>query len=141
MKDDIRVELEATRARFHTLLDSISDGALQQPSSNPAWTNEEILFHIALGFFLLPSLIPLVRLFSRLPQPFSKIFAWLLNTSIFVFNWANALGPRVGGRVFTRTALGQLFDRVLARTLRTLDRMPEYELRRGMFFPYKSLSE
>jgi hypothetical protein len=137
MKDSIRLELTAAQATFHALLDGLSEEVLQRPSNNPAWTNKQMLFHMALGFFLLPSLIPLVRVFGRLPPSVSKAFALLLNVSTVPFNWMNALGPRMGARVFTRTALSKVFDWVIGRIIRRLNAIPEHELQRGMYFPYK----
>jgi hypothetical protein len=136
-KDTLRAELEATRVAFHALLDSLSDDQLRKQSTNPAWTNQQLLFHMALGFFLLPSLIPLVRVLGRLPRPFSKLFARLLNAATRPFNWINATGPQIGGTILTRNTLRKTFDWVHVRILRLLDAMPEEELQRGMYYPDK----
>jgi hypothetical protein len=133
----LRAELAATRVAFHAVLNSLSNEQLHKTSANPAWTNKQLLFHIALGFFLLPILIPLGRVFGRLPHPFSKVFALLLNAATWPFNGINALGPHIGGRVLTRRALGTTVDWVYARILRQLDAMSAEELQRGMYYPDK----
>jgi hypothetical protein len=51
-------------------------------SANPAWTNGEILFHMAFALFLLPALLPLVRLFGRLPRCWSRNLSRLAGTPL-----------------------------------------------------------
>jgi hypothetical protein len=135
MKAAILAQLEGSRLTFHALLDSLSDADLQQESRNPPWTNQQILFHIVFGFFLLPSLIVLVLLFGRLPKSFSKCFATLLNGAVRPFNVINSLGPQGGGRLFTRHELLRTFDLVYALIVRLLQLLPEAELKRGMHYP------
>jgi hypothetical protein len=137
MKASILAELEASRLVFHALLDSLSDEDLQKPSTNPAWSNRQILFHMLFGFFLLPSLIGIVLLFSRLPSSFSRHFAALLNRWVKPFNVINALGPQGGGRLFSRQGLGRGFDWVHALVMTWVQALPEAELQRGMYYPAK----
>src|SRR5215216_2127078 len=85
----IRAELVAAHAEFHTLLDSLTDADWRRRSHNPGWTNGELLFHMALGFFLLPILLPLLRLLGRLPRGATRPFAALLNLATPLFNWVN----------------------------------------------------
>jgi len=96
-KDFLRTELEATRSNFHALLDSLSEKGLHTQSLNPGWTNGEILTHIAFGFVIITILLPMARLWGRLPKGSSKPFAWLLNALTGPFNWVNALGARMQG--------------------------------------------
>jgi hypothetical protein len=135
--EQVRQVLASTRRDFHALVDALPERALREPSTNPAWTNGEILFHMAFGFFLLPVLLPLVRLFGRLPKGWSKRFADFLNAGTSLFNIINAWGPHVGGRVMSRHVLVKVFDRVYRRTLRIINTIPEAEWQRGMYFPWK----
>ena len=128
-------ELAAAQAEFHAILASLSDEAWRKRSNNPGWTNGEIVFHMAIGFFLLPFLLPLIRLAGRLPRGATKPFAAVLNLSTTPFNWVNAFGPRIGGRLLRRRTLGNTYDRVIARTLRTIDRIRDDEWQRGMYYP------
>lgn|SRR5574341_64122 len=134
-KAAIHSELAAAQATFHALLDSVSDEDWRKRSLNPGWTNGEILFHMTFGFMLLPNLIPLLRVFGRLPRGYSKAFAAVLNAGTGLFNWINALGARGGGRLLNRQSLSQQFDRTHARIVRLLDRIEPDEWQRGMYYP------
>lgn len=136
-KDAIRTELAATRDAFHALSRSLSAADRRRQSTNPAWTNGEVLFHITFAFMLLPSLMWLVRLFGHLPKTWSKPFAVLLNLSTPLFNWVNALGPHIGGRIYHGGRLDQKYDRVHTHIVRLLDAIPDGEMRRGMYYPAK----
>ena len=136
-KARLRAELEAPHATFHAVLASLSDAQLKQPSKNPAWTNGQLVFHMAFGFFLAPSLIRIVLVLGRLPRPVSRLFARLLNSVTVPFNWINAAGPWVVGSRFMRRALGATFDRVHAHILRRLDAISEADLELGMYYPYR----
>ncbi|MBV9228622.1 MAG: DinB family protein [Chloroflexi bacterium] len=136
-KDLLRSELEASRTAFHTLLDSLSDADLKKKSHNAAWTNEHIVFHMAMGFFILPSLVLIALLFGRLPKPLSQLFARLLTAITIPFNWINALGPHIGGIIFTRTSLSNTFDWFHARIIQLLRVIPEQDLQLGMYYPTK----
>jgi hypothetical protein len=136
-KDDIRAELEATRTTFHALTQSLSAADLKRQSKNPAWTNAEVLFHITFAFMLIPSLLWLVRFFGKLPKAWSKPFAALLNFSTPLFDWINARAPHGATRIYHGERLERKYDRTHAHILRLLDRLPEPELQRGMYYPDK----
>jgi hypothetical protein len=101
IRQAISKELETTRSRFHSLLDSLSEEDCQKPSLNPGWTNGEILAHMTFGFIVINVLLPMARLWGKLPNGSSKWFAWLLNALTGPFNWFNALGAQGQGKVFT----------------------------------------
>ncbi len=134
-KDSLRSELESSRVEFHTLLDSLSDNDLKKKSHNAAWTNKHIVVHMAMGLFILPSLILLALVFGRLPKPISKLFALLLIVTTIPFNWINALGPYIGATIFTRSSLSKTLDWFHARIVQLLRLMTEEELKRGMYYP------
>jgi len=131
----IRSELEAARASFHALLGSLSEDDLHRPSLNPGWTNGEILAHMLFGFIILKALLPMARLWGRLPRGSSKPFAGFLNWITGPFNWVNALGARMQGKVFTYRRLGKLFDRVHASLLTAVASIREDEWECGMYYP------
>lgn len=133
--EDIRAELERTRTTFHALLDSFSAADLRRQSLNPGWTNGEILAHMLFGFIVINVLLPLARLWGRLPKGSSKWFAWLLNAATGPFNRVNALGARLQGRVFTRARIGSLYDYIHASLLRQIDTIHADEWQRGMYYP------
>ncbi len=78
-KEAVRLELENTRFRFHEILNSLSREDWYKKSQFTAWTNGELLFHMAFGFIILSSLINLVLFWVQLPKSFSKLFADFLN--------------------------------------------------------------
>ncbi len=96
IKETIRTEFDSTHAAFHALLDSLTEEDLHRQSLNPGWTNGEILAHMTFGFIIVNALLPVERLWRRLPREWSKPFAWLLNAFTGPFNWINALGARAG---------------------------------------------
>ena len=71
----LRSDLEAARGEFHALVASISEQAWTEPSQNPGWTNGQLLFHVLLGFILVPPLAGILVFFGHLPTLCSKIFA------------------------------------------------------------------
>jgi hypothetical protein len=48
-REAIYKELETTRARFHSLFNSLSEDDFKKQSLNPGWTNGEILAHMTFG--------------------------------------------------------------------------------------------
>jgi hypothetical protein len=135
IREAIRKELETTHARFHSLLDSFSAEDFQTQSLNPGWTNGEILAHMTFGFIIINMLLPMARLWGRLPRGSSKWFAWLLNAFTGPFNWFNALGARGQGKVFNRQRIGKIYDRIYLSLLRKIDSIKDDEWERGMYYP------
>jgi hypothetical protein len=131
----IRDELEAARAAFHSRLGSMSEADLHRRSLNPGWTNGEILAHMTFGFIITNALLPMARLWGRLPKGSSRSFAGLLNAMTGPFNWINALGARGQGRIFTYRRVGGLFDRAVDSLLKKAAAVPEDEWARGMYYP------
>lgn len=137
-QEAIRLELEAARLDFHMLLDSLTENDLPRQSlNNPGWTNGEILAHMTFGFIVTLVLMPMTRLWGRLPKSSSKWFAWLLNAGTVPFNWVNALGARMQGRFFTYKRIGKLFDWVMHSLLKQVDSIQDDEWDRGMYYPVK----
>ena len=137
VKSSVRTELETSSQAFHALLDSLTEEDLRKQSLNPGWTNGEILAHMIFGFTIVSALLPVERLWRRLPKESSKGFAWLLNASTGPFNWFNALGARMQGRVFTYQRVGKVFDRALLSLLKQVDSIKPDEWQRGMYYPTK----
>src|SRR5918993_5117156 len=136
-RETVRAELEATRATFHTLLGSLAKDDWGRQSHNRGWTNGEILAHMTFGFIVINVLLPMARLWGRLPRGSSKWFAWLLNAFTGPFNWFNALGARGQGKVFTPERAGRIFDRVLFSLLKKVNSIQDQEWEHGMYYPTK----
>ena len=137
IREAIHRELETTRAKFHTLLASLSERDFQRQSLNPGWANGEILAHMTFGFIVINVLLPMARLWGRLPKGSSKWFAWLLNTFTGLFNWFNALGARGQGKFFTRKRIGKIYDRVYFSLVKKINSIKDDEWERGMYYPTK----
>ncbi|HXQ33940.1 MAG TPA: DinB family protein [Anaerolineales bacterium] len=137
IRESIHAELEATRATFHALLNSLTEENLRGRSHNPGWTNGEILAHMTFGFTVINVLLPMARLWGRLPKGSSKWFAWLLNAITGPFNWINALGARGQGMVFTHNRIGKIYDGTYFSLLRQLDSIKDDEWGHGMYYPTK----
>ena len=137
LKETIYKELETTRATFHTVLASLSEQDFQKQSLNPGWTNGEILAHMTFGFIIVNTLLPMTRLWGRLPRSSSKWFARLLNALTGPFNWINALGARGQGMFFTYKRAGNIFDRVYFSLLNKINSIQDDEWERAMYYPTK----
>lgn len=137
IKEEIYGELETARAKFHTLLAGLSEQDFQRQSLNPGWTNGEILAHMTFGFIIVNVLLPMARLWGRLPKGSSKWFAWLLNSFTGPFNWFNALGARGQGRFFTRRRIGKIYDGVYFSLVKKINSIKDDEWERGMYYPTK----
>jgi hypothetical protein len=137
IREEIHKELETTRARFHSLLASLSERDFQKQSLNPGWTNGEILAHMTFGFIIVNVLLPMTRLWGRLPRGSSRWFAWLLNALTRPFNWINALGARGQGKMFTRDRIGNIYDRVYLSLVKKINSIRDDEWQRGMYYPAK----
>ena len=82
-------------------------------------------------------LLPVARLWGRLPKGSSKGFAGLLNLFTVPFNWFNALGARGQGKVFTRQRIGRIYDRVYFSLLGKINSIKDEEWEHGMYYPTK----
>lgn len=136
-KEEIRRELETARTEFHTLLNSLSEQDFHKRSLNPGWTNGEILAHMTFGFIIINVLLPIARLWGKLPKSSSKWFARLLNAFTGPFNWFNTLGARGQGKFFTRQRIGKIYDQTYFSLLKKVNSIKDNEWERGMYYPTK----
>jgi DinB superfamily len=115
----------------------MTDEDLKHPSDGTKWTNRELLFHMLFGYLLAQALIPLVKVLGLLPEPFTKPFAWLLNSLTRPFNVVNYWGSRLGARGFDPGRLKATLDKICAKLRRKLAAESASNLRRGMHYPTK----
>src|SRR5512143_3055624 len=114
----IRADLDATRASILSLLDSFSKEDWRRQSRNPGWTNGEVMAHMVFGFVVVIVLLPMTRLWGRLPKDASRPFARMLDRFAGPFNRVNAFGARMQGRLFAPDRIGPVYDRAEARLLK-----------------------
>jgi DinB superfamily len=131
----IDAELERVTADFHGLLDSATHAELRSRTNGTKWTNRQLLFHMLFGFILVGVLLPLVKLFGRLPSAGSRTFAAILNAGTRPFHVVNYLSALPGGQVLPRRAMVRLMDRTTDQLRGRLARETEVVLGLGMHFP------
>ncbi|MFD4460466.1 DinB family protein [Nocardia sp. NPDC058480] len=131
----IAADLERARSEFHRLLASTAPDEWAAPTNGTRWTNEQLLFHMVFGYMVVQRLLPLVRVFGRLPDRGSKAFARLLDAATTPFHAVNYHGSCAAARVYNRRRMGAKLDRVIAALQARLARESEASLHRGMHFP------
>ena len=133
-RQSVLAEMAATRAAFRQLINCDSD-ALRQPTNGTRWTNEQLLFHMLFGYLIVRALLRLVRVFGRLPNSASRVFAAALDRSQRPFNWFNYWGSVAGGRIFSPRRMASKLDQVIDSLQRRLRDETESALQRGMHYP------
>lgn len=123
------------RVDLRDLVDHASRADLRRRTHGTRWTNQQLLWHMAFGFLIVRRLLPLVRIFGRLPDSYSRVFAAALNSLTRPFHVVNYLGGVGGALVFHGRRLTWLADRTLDALNRRLDAEAEDALRRTMHFP------
>jgi hypothetical protein len=134
-RDVVHEELERARQTFHDLHARATDAELRRGSTGTRWTNQQLLFHMLLGYLIMRALMNLVRVFGRLPDGASHAYARLLNAATGPFDVANFFGSWAGGTTLGRRGQTELFDRVIAALHRRLDAETDAALARGMHYP------
>jgi hypothetical protein len=134
-REVIHWELEASRACFHQLVAGANEAELRRSSDGTRWTNKQLLFHMLLGYLILRALRLLMWLFGRLPDGSSRVHARLLNKATRPFDAVNYLGSRLGGATLSTRRMAVMFDHVIIKLHRRLDRESDADLARGMHYP------
>jgi hypothetical protein len=91
--------------------------------------------HMLFGYLLVRNLMILVKVFSRLPDGWSRRFAALLNAGTRPFHVVNYVGSLGGARVLGYSRMVRVMDRVVAGLVSRLERERPTALGRGMHFP------
>ena len=133
--EQICAELDRVRNDYRELLDAATVAELRKPTNGTKWNNEQLLFHMLVGYLLVRNLRWLVWGFSRLPDGASRRFAALLNAGTRPFHVINYVGSLFGARALGYAGMERLMDRVLTSLQASLRAQPERSLGRGMHFP------
>jgi DinB superfamily len=131
----IHEEMDRAYVTFHELTRKASRSDLERPSDGTRWTNQQLLFHMMFGYLIVRRLLPIVRLFDRLPEGASRSFAAVLNSATRPFHVVNYLGSWAGGTVLGPARTETLLKRTIDGLHRELDGEDESSLRRAMHFP------
>jgi hypothetical protein len=132
----IAADLERARVEFHQLRAEAEryDNWIN-PTRGTRWTNEQLLFHMVFGYMVVQRLLILVKVFSRLPDDASRMFARVLNAGTKSFDVINYYGSCAAALVYNRRRMGAKMDRVIASLQHKLARESDDNLCRGMHFP------
>ena len=128
-------ELEHARQTFHEIVRASPTEVLRRRSDGTKWTNEQLLFHMLLGYLVVRSLLPLVRFLGRRPPGVGRRFAAVLNAGTRPFHVVNYLGACGGASVLHDRRLLAQVDRTIAALHRQLDRETDGTLALRMHFP------
>jgi hypothetical protein len=120
---------------MHQLVLHATPADLRRRTNGTRWTNGQMLWHMAFGYVLVGRLLPLVRVFSRLPEPFSRAFAAMLQAGTRPFHHINYSGSVGGALVFHGPRLIRQVDRTIGQLHRRLEAEAELSLHRRMHFP------
>lgn len=110
---------------------------LRRRSGGTRWSNEELLYHMVFGYVVVLALLPLVRVFGRLPPPVNRGFAWLLDAGTVPFDVVNYWGSKAGARVYNHRRMAAKLRRVTAALERRLAGETAGHLGRSMSFPVR----
>ena len=119
-RDAIRADLEATRQRFHELLDRLSDADWTRPSAGSGWRVRDQMWHMAWG----PGAIAAGLQQARRGKGY--------NPPMWYFNAKNRLRTRWHGRRATPESIAATYDAAHAKLLQLLDDLDEAEWRRSV---------
>nr|WP_202892297.1 DinB family protein [Kribbella shirazensis] len=127
--------MERARLTFHELVEHADTDALRRPSNGTRWNNQQLLFHMLLGYLIIRALLRLVRVFGRLPRGASRTYARLLNAATRPFDEVNFRGSYAAGRTVSPQRMLVMFDHVIDKLHRRLDAEFDTDLARGMHYP------
>lgn len=122
-------------AELEAALAAAAPEALSRRSAATRWSNEELLYHMVFGYIVVLALLPLVRLFGRLPVSVNRGFARLLNAGTAPFDVVNYWGSKGGALVFNRRRMAAKLRRLTSALERKLHRETVSGLARRMYFP------
>jgi hypothetical protein len=120
---------------LNSWLETATPSDLQRKSNGTRWTNEELLFHMVFGYMIVRSLLPLVRVVSRLPRSWGRGFAAALNAATGPFDVVNYWGSRAAALVYDRHRMGRKLDTTITALAHRLERESPDTLARSMPFP------
>jgi len=134
IKEELAQEMETTLRSFHHLLDSVPDAFYNHPSSNPAWTIGDVLYHITLGPTALRFEIWMI-VHAR------GIFQLVMNDiTSNIFNRINAMFASRPKRI-TSQRLINAYEAGHTGLISSLKRLDEDDLRKSIIYPKSFVPE
>lgn len=120
---------------LNSWLENASSSDLKRKSNGTRWTNEELLFHMVFGYMIVRSLLPLVRIMSRLPRSWRRRFAGMLDAVTGPFDWVNYWGSRAAATIYDGHRMGRKLDTTITALARRLEHESPGSLTKSMPFP------
>jgi hypothetical protein len=136
-REAIYEELRRVRLTFRRLAEDASRKDLARRSNGTRWTNQQLLFHMLLGYLIMRPLIMLAGMFARMPASTSQEFARLLDAVTGPFHWVNYLGSCAGAKIFPARRMAGKMDRVTMGLERRLRAETSARLCSGMHYPVR----
>ncbi len=134
-RDAVGAEMNQGRQDFRRLVSRATAADLRRISDGTRWTNQQLLFHMLLGYLITRALLPLARLLGRLPRGASTALARILDSVPGPFHVINYLGSRAAARIIPAARLPGMLDRVTGALQRRLQQESDADLGRGMRYP------
>jgi DinB superfamily len=119
-RNAIRVELEATRSRYHELLGSLSEEDWGKKSGNPSWNVRQLMWHLGRGMEFFSETVDQCRK-GKAPNPPG-----------FLIDIGNTLMTRFGSRGATKESVGAKYDEAHEKLLAELDGVRDDEWQKGV---------
>lgn len=133
----IRGEFELAQRTLHDLVRTAGADDLDRPSDGTRWTNRQLLFHMVFGYLVVRTLLPMVKMISRLPASVGRAFAATLNAATGPFNFVNYWGSVIGARIYPEGRLLRKLDAVVACLEHRLQAEDSETMQRSMAFPVR----
>ena len=118
-KEAIRAELEATRAQYRELLNSLSDEDWKQKSGNPSWNVRQLMWHMAWANGYTLNGVESCRKGKGTNPP-----NW-------ISDFANTWITRIGARGATKQSVAEKYEGSHAKALAALETVQDDEWQKG----------
>jgi hypothetical protein len=118
-KESIRAELEATRAQYHELRNSLSEEDWKKKSGNPSWNVRQLMWHLAWANAYTMQGVESCRKGKGTNPP-----NWIAD-------FGNTWITRIGSRGASPESVGEKYDESHAKVLAALEGVQEDEWRKG----------
>ena len=118
-REAIRAELEETRAKYHELMNSLSDEDWSKKSANPAGNVRQLMWHLGWAGGFTASGVEACRKGTGTNPP-----NWITDI-------ANTWITRIGSRGAKRQSLGEKYDAAHQKVLASLEGVQDDEWQKG----------
>ena len=129
IREELRQEIEETKAAFHELLDYVPDEAFPMPSDNPAWNVGEVLYHMSIAPRMLGKDVKMIVDHNWVYRALPSIVPQAL------FDWTNKKLTKFGARHMSREFLAEAYDKAHESTIAALDSVEDSDFSKHVEYP------